>query len=81
MLYPKKESKIHFEKFEEKDYLPIRHEGFSTLAIHVGQEPEQVHGSVNVPIHLSSTYAQKDIARPYTEHEYTRCSNPTRSAL
>jgi hypothetical protein len=37
MLYPKKESKIQFEKFEEKDYLPIRHEGFSTLAIHVGQ--------------------------------------------
>lgn len=81
MLYPVKESKIQFEKFEEKDYLPIRHEGFSTLAIHVGQEPESVHGSVNVPIHLSSTYAQKDIAQPYTEHEYTRCSNPTRSAL
>ncbi len=68
MLYPKKESKIQFEKFEEKDYLPIKHEGFSTLAIHVGQEPELVHGSVNVPIHLSSTYAQKDIAQPYTEH-------------
>jgi hypothetical protein len=37
MLYKKIESKVDFEKFEEKDYLPIRHEGFSTLAIHVGQ--------------------------------------------
>ena len=30
---------------------------------------------------MSSTYAQKDIAKPYTEFEYTRCGNPTRAAL
>lgn len=37
MLYKKSESKIEFTKFEEKDYLPVKHEGFATLAIHVGQ--------------------------------------------
>jgi hypothetical protein len=37
MLYKKSEPKVKFERFEEKDYLPVRHEGFSTLAIHTGQ--------------------------------------------
>ena len=36
MLYKKSDSKIEFERFEEKDYLPIKHEGFSTIAIHEG---------------------------------------------
>ena len=30
---------------------------------------------------MSSTYAQKDIAEPYSEFDYTRCGNPTRAAL
>ncbi len=51
------------------------------MAIHAGQGPESVHGSVNVPVHLSSTYAQKDIATLYSKYDYTRCGNPTREAL
>ena len=81
MLYKPKESNIKYEKFEEKDYLPHKHPGFATLAIHAGQPPEAVHGSVNVPIHMSSTYAQRDIAQPFGKFDYTRCGNPTREAL
>lgn len=36
---------------------------------------------MNVPVHLTSTYAQKDIAKPYGEFDYTRGGNPTRKAL
>lgn len=81
MLYKKAQSKIKFERFEEKDYLPVKHEGFATIAIHEGCEPEPVHGSVNVPLHLSSTFAQKDINVPFGKFDYTRCGNPTREAL
>jgi len=81
MLYPKKEPKIKYQKFTEEDYLPHPHPGFSTLAIHAGQAPEPIHGSVNVPIHLSSTFAQKDIGELYSTFDYTRGGNPTRQAL
>jgi cystathionine gamma-lyase len=81
MLYKQPESKVQYEKFTEEDYLPFKHPGFATLAIHVGSEPEPIHGSVNVPIHLTSTYAQKDIAQPYGKFDYTRGGNPTREAL
>lgn len=70
-----------FETFPESEYLPFRHPGFATLAIHAGQEPEPIHGSVNVPIHMTSTYAQRDIAQPYGKFDYTRGGNPTREAL
>jgi len=39
------------------EYFPHKIKGFATKAIHAGQEPEKVHGSVNVPIHLSTTFA------------------------
>ena len=32
--------------------------GFSTLAIHAGQDPDPLTGAVVTPIHLASTYAQ-----------------------
>ena len=62
-------------------YLPHSHPGFATKSIHAGQEPEAIHGSINVPIHLSSTYAQHDIGKLYSSYDYTRCGNPTRSAF
>ena len=34
-----------------------------------------------MPIHLSSTFAQKDINEPFGKYDYTRCGNPTREAL
>lgn len=81
MLYKQAEKKVKYEEFSESEYFPFRQHGFSTKAIHVGQKPDSVHGSVNVPIHLSSTYAQKDIGHLYSKFDYTRCGNPTRDAL
>lgn len=54
--------------------------GFSTRAIHVGQEPEATTGAVNVPIFQTSTYAQEGIGQN-RGYEYARTKNPTRSAL
>jgi cystathionine beta-lyase/cystathionine gamma-synthase len=55
-------------------------QGFSTRAIHVGQPPDAATGAVNVPLYLSSTYAQTEIGG-HPEYDYSRAGNPTRSAL
>ena len=55
-------------------------DGFETRAIHVGQDPEQVTGSVIVPIFQTSTYAQPSPG-DHTGYEYSRTGNPTRTAL
>jgi cystathionine gamma-synthase len=57
------------------------HDGFETRAIHAGQEPDPVTGAVVVPIHQTSTYAQKAVAEPIGGYEYSRSANPTRTAL
>ncbi|MDA8031443.1 MAG: PLP-dependent aspartate aminotransferase family protein, partial [Alphaproteobacteria bacterium] len=54
--------------------------GFSTRAIHTGQEPDALTGAVMVPIYANSTYMQERPGEPGA-HEYSRVSNPTRSAL
>ena len=54
--------------------------GFATRAIHDGQHPDPLTGAVNVPIYLSSTYAQEEIGK-HKGYEYSRVSNPTRDAL
>jgi cystathionine beta-lyase/cystathionine gamma-synthase len=54
--------------------------GFATRAIHDGQHPDPLTGAVNVPIYLSSTYAQEEIGK-HRGYEYSRVSNPTRDAL
>jgi cystathionine beta-lyase/cystathionine gamma-synthase len=54
--------------------------GFSTRAIHDGQEADALTGAVNVPIYLSSTYQQEEIGKN-KGYEYARVSNPTRDAL
>ena len=54
--------------------------GFSTRAIHDGQSPDPTTGAVNVPIYASSTYAQEEIGK-HSGYEYSRVSNPTRTAL
>jgi cystathionine gamma-lyase/cystathionine beta-lyase/cystathionine gamma-lyase/homocysteine desulfhydrase len=55
--------------------------GFATRAIHDGQEPDPRTGAVNVPIYLSSTYQQDGIGEPREGYEYSRVTNPTRTAL
>src|SRR4051794_29711360 len=55
--------------------------GFSTRAIHAGQAPDPTTGSVIVPIHATSTYAQDGVGGMRGGYEYSRTGNPTRSAL
>jgi cystathionine gamma-synthase len=51
-----------------------------TLAIHAGQDPEALYGSVNVPIYQTATYAQPDVGSP-KRWDYARGGNPTREAF
>src|SRR6266545_4279835 len=54
--------------------------GFSTRAIHVGQEPDPATGAVIVPIYQTSTYAQSEVG-VHKGYDYSRTANPTRAAL
>jgi len=54
--------------------------GFATRAIHDGQEPDPLTGSVTVPIYPTSTYVQQGIGEN-KGYEYSRVSNPTRTRL
>ncbi len=54
--------------------------GFSTTAIHAGNEPDTATGAVSVPIYQTSTYAQDALGK-HKGYEYARTQNPTRSAL
>ncbi len=51
-----------------------------TVAVHAGQDPEPVYGSVNVPIYQTSTYAQERVGEPKV-WDYARGGNPTRAAF
>ena len=55
--------------------------GFSTRAIHNGQEPDPATGAVSVPIYATSTYVQDELGKPRQGYEYARVSNPTRDRL
>ncbi|HWC82578.1 MAG TPA: cystathionine gamma-synthase [Pseudonocardiaceae bacterium] len=57
------------------------HAGFATRAIHAGQAPDPSTGSVIVPIHATSTYAQDGVGGLRGGYEYSRTGNPTRTAL
>ncbi|MDQ8027508.1 MAG: cystathionine gamma-synthase [Brevundimonas sp.] len=55
-------------------------QGFSTRAIHAGQNPDPTTGAVMTPIYATSTYAQESpgVNKGY---EYARGKNPTREAF
>jgi len=53
--------------------------GFSTRAIHAGQEPDPTTGAIMTPLYLSSTYVQSSPG-VHKDYEYSRTSNPTRRA-
>src|ERR1700735_2368438 len=57
-----------------------RQAGFATRAIHDGQQPDPLTGSVTVPIYPTSTYVQQGIGEN-KGYEYSRVSNPTRTHL
>jgi len=54
--------------------------GFSTDAIHAGQQPDPATGAVTVPIYQTSTFVQEALGH-HKGFEYARTSNPTRLAL
>ncbi|MGB7817569.1 MAG: cystathionine gamma-synthase [Ornithinibacter sp.] len=55
--------------------------GFSSRAIHAGQEPDPTTGAVVPPIHQVSTYKQDGVGGLRGGYEYSRSANPTRTAL
>lgn len=59
---------------------PDPEQGFETLAIHAGQEPDPTTGAVVTPIYQTSTYAQEAVGK-HLGYEYSRTANPTRTAL
>ena len=54
--------------------------GFSTRAIHAGQDPEPRTGAVAVPVFQTSTFAQPAVGQDLG-WDYARSGNPTRDAL
>ena len=57
------------------------HDGFETLAIHAGQEPDPLTGAVVPPIYQVSTFKQDGVGGLRGGYEYARSANPTRTAL
>ncbi len=60
---------------------PSERHGFSTRAIHAGQEPDPLTGAVVPPIYQVSTYKQDGVGGLRGGYEYSRSANPTRTAL
>jgi cystathionine beta-lyase/cystathionine gamma-synthase len=54
--------------------------GFSTDAIHVGQEPDPLTGAVVAPIYQTSTYVQEELDKN-KGYDYARTNHPNRKAL
>jgi cystathionine beta-lyase/cystathionine gamma-synthase len=54
--------------------------GFSTRAIHVGNEADPSTGAVAPPIFATSTYAQEELGKN-KGYDYSRAGNPTRTRL
>ena len=53
---------------------------FETKAIWVGQTADKSTGATIVPIYQTSTFTQEEVNK-HKGYEYSRCGNPTRSAL
>lgn len=61
--------------------MTTENQGFSTRAIHVGQEADPTTGAVVPPIYATSTYLQDSVGEMRNGYEYSRTKNPTRKAL
>jgi cystathionine gamma-synthase len=66
---------------EQRMSAPAGRDGFETLAIHAGQEPDPLTGAVVPPIYQTSTYKQDGVGGLRGGYEYSRSANPTRTAL
>jgi len=54
---------------------------FNTKTIHGGQHHDPSTGAVMPPVYQTSTYVQTSPGQPISDYEYSRASNPTRTAL
>ncbi len=54
--------------------------GFSTDAIHVGQEPDALTGAIVAPIYQTSTYVIEEMGKS-KGYDYARTNHPNRKAL
>ena len=54
--------------------------GFSTEAIHVGQEPDALTGAIVAPIYQTSTYVIEEMGKS-KGYDYARTNHPNRKAL
>lgn len=54
---------------------------FNTAAVRAGYEPDPHYGPINMPIYASSTFVQDGINVLRGGFEYTRCGNPTSTAV
>jgi cystathionine beta-lyase len=54
---------------------------FNTKTIHGGQHHDPSTGAVMPPVYQTSTYVQTSPGKPVSDYEYSRASNPTRTAL
>lgn len=61
-----------------RDSGPAPEVQFDTLAVHAGQEPDELTGAVAPPIYQTSTFRQEGVGRPRGGFEYARTQNPTR---
>tara|TARA_B100001750_G_C15473686_1_gene581266 strand:- start:251 stop:1417 length:1167 start_codon:yes stop_codon:yes gene_type:complete len=52
---------------------------FNTKTVHKGQKPEELYGSVSLPIYQTSTFKQNKIGEYI--YDYSRAGNPTRTNL
>lgn len=70
-----KKSKEEVKKEKGETYM-----GFSTKAIHVGQDADSATGATIVPIYQTATFTHDSIG-VYKSYDYSRSGNPTRAAL
>lgn len=54
---------------------------FNTKVIHGGQHHDPSTGAVMPPVYQTSTFVQSSPGQPIGDYEYSRASNPTRTAL
>jgi cystathionine gamma-lyase len=74
-------SNVNTSSYQKDHDNTFKDMGFSTKCIHMGAEPDFIYGSVNPPIHLSTTFAQTEPGKPFGPYDYSRGGNPTRTHL
>jgi cystathionine beta-lyase len=65
----------------EKEFKKPNYMKFNTKVIHGGQHHDPSTGAVMPPVYQTSTYIQTSPGQPLGDYEYSRASNPTRTAL